>query len=149
MQVRDIPEILAIEKVSFPNPWLEITFRAEIQNDDISFPFVAVHRSEKKIIGYIIYWRILREIQINNIAVHPDYRRLGVGEGMLCDVIEAAREEGMSFVSLEVRPSNLAARGLYEKLGFRFLGTRKNYYSQPAEDAFILGLELEEESAGR
>jgi ribosomal-protein-alanine N-acetyltransferase len=144
MQVRDLPEVLAIEQVSFPNPWLEVTFRAEIQNDDISFPLVAVDRQDKKIIGYIIYWRILREIQINNIAVHPDFRRSRIGEGMLCDVIEAARGEGMTFVSLEVRPSNLAARGLYEKLGFKFLGIRNNYYSQPPEDAIILGLDLEE-----
>jgi len=143
MQTRDLPEVLAIEKVSFPNPWLEVTFRAEIQNDDISFPLVAVDRRDQKIIGYIIYWRILREIQINNIAVHPDFRRLRIGEGMLCDVIEAARKEGMTFVSLEVRPSNLGARKLYEKLGFKFLGIRKNYYAQPAEDALILGLDLE------
>ena len=64
----DLPEVMAIERTSFPNPWHEITFRGELQNTGVSFPLVAVERTKARILGYIIYWRIQDEIQINNIA---------------------------------------------------------------------------------
>jgi [ribosomal protein S18]-alanine N-acetyltransferase len=142
MENGDLPEVLAIEQSSFPNPWRETTFRGEIQNDDISFPLVAVHATEKKIVGYIIYWKIKDEIMINNIAVHPDFRRLGVGESILRDAIERGRGEKVTFVSLEVRISNKPAQTLYAKLGFDLIGVRKNYYFNPDEDALVFGLNL-------
>jgi ribosomal-protein-alanine N-acetyltransferase len=142
MENGDLPEVLAIERSSFPNPWQETTFRGEIQNDDISFPLVAVDPAEKKIVGYIIYWKIRDEIMINNVAVHPDFRRMGVGESMLREAIERGRGEKVTFVSLEVRISNTSAQALYAKLGFGLIGVRKNYYSNPDEDALVLGLNL-------
>jgi ribosomal-protein-alanine N-acetyltransferase len=142
MEVGDLPTVLAIERISFPNPWHEVTFRGEILNEGISFPLVAVHKTEKRIVGYIVYWLIKDEIMVNNIAVDPDFRRRGVGEAILREVLENIRREGVVFVSLEVRISNNAARALYEKLGFRLLGIRENYYSNPQEDALVLGLNL-------
>jgi len=142
MEVEDLPAVLAIEKSSFPNPWHEVTFRGEILNEEISFPLVVVHGSEKKVIGYIIYWQLKDEIMINNIAVHQDFRGLGVGEAMLRDVLEKVRGEGVVFVSLEVRFSNKPARALYEKLGFRVLSIREKYYINPEEDALVLGLNI-------
>lgn len=142
METRDLPDVLAIENISFPNPWHETTFRGEIQNDGLSYPLVFVHRTLERVIGYIVYWRIRDEVQINNIALHPDFKRMGIGETVLRDVIEAARAEGAHFVSLEVRPSNTAARRLYAKLGFEFIGFRRHYYSSPDEDAIVLGLSL-------
>jgi ribosomal-protein-alanine N-acetyltransferase len=143
MEIRDLPDVLAIEKLSFSNPWHETTFRGEIQNDIVSFPLVAVHKTEHKVIAYLIYWKIREEAQINNIAVHPDYLRLGIAETLLRDVLDALREDGVVFVSLEVRPSNHAARLLYEKLGFQIIGFRKEYYTNPAEDALVLGRHLQ------
>jgi len=142
METRDLPDVLAIENISFPNPWHETTFRGEIQNDDLAYPLVVIHRELDKVIGYIIFWKIREEVQINNIAVHPDFKKMGIGEAVLRDVIEEARAEGAHYVSLEVRPSNTAARRLYAKLGFELIGIRRNYYSNPDEDAIVLGMSL-------
>jgi ribosomal-protein-alanine N-acetyltransferase len=140
----DIDDVMAIELQSFSNPWHATTFQGEIENEGISSPMVAVDRAERRIVGYIMVWKIHDDVQINNIAVHPDFRRAGIGEAMLRDVLDGARAAGAAFVSLEVRLSNAGARALYEKMGFRLLAVRKEYYSQPVEDALVLGLELKD-----
>jgi ribosomal-protein-alanine N-acetyltransferase len=142
MEERDLPSVLEIEKVSFPNPWHESTFKGEIQHRPISYPLVVVHMTLNKVIGYIIFWVIGEEVQINNIAVHTDFRRLGIGEQVLRQVIEQVKWGGANFVTLEVRPSNIGALLLYKKIGFKMLGVRKNYYTNPSEDAFVLGLHI-------
>jgi len=83
MREEDLPEVLSIENSSFPNPWRDLTFLGEIRNQSISFPLVVVHSLHKRVIGYIIFWKIFEDVQINNIAVHPDYRRLGIGRAVL------------------------------------------------------------------
>lgn len=138
MKEDDIFEVHAIERASFPNPWHLTTFRGEIHNRPISSPYVIVHRLEKKIIGYVICWDIQDEIQISNIAVHPDFRRMGVGESVLRQVLSQLKKEGAKYVSLEVRPSNMAAIKLYNKLGFDILGIRKDYYRNPPEHAVVM-----------
>lgn len=138
MKEADIFEVHAIEKASFPNPWHLTTFMGEIHNRPISSPYVIVHKLDKKIIGYVICWHIQDEIQISNIAVHPDFRRMGIGESVLRQVLSRQKKEGAKFVSLEVRPSNMAAIRLYNKLGFDILGIRKNYYRNPPEHAVVM-----------
>ena len=142
MEEEDIPFILEIENVSFQNPWRASTFSGEIANKGVSFPYVIVHRTFERIIGYIIYWKIQEEVQISNFAVHPDFRKKGIGEAVMRSVIRAIQRDGGVYVFLEVRPSNLAARNLYKKLGFKVLGTRKDYYQTPLEDALIMGRPL-------
>jgi ribosomal-protein-alanine N-acetyltransferase len=139
----DLAEVLSIEHQSFSNPWLESTFRGEIQNVGISHPIVAVERATGAIIGYVIYWLVQDEVQINNVAVHPDFRRRHVGEAMMNKILEDALAKGGRYAVLEVRLSNVAARMLYEqKLGFVFLDIRSAYYTNPTEDALVLGLPL-------
>ena len=143
MRNDDLPGVMAIEQLSFSNPWLESTFRGEIQNEGISQPIVAVERGSSAIIGYVIYWLIQDEVQINNVAVHPDYRRRHIGEAMMNRVLEDARTKGGRYAVLEVRLSNVAARTLYEhKMGFVHLDIRTAYYTNPIEDALVLGLPL-------
>jgi ribosomal-protein-alanine N-acetyltransferase len=142
MEEEDIPVILEIENVSFQNPWRASTFSGEIANRGVSFPYVIVHRMFERVIGYIIYWKIQEEVQISNFAVHPDFREKGIGEAVMRSVIKAIQRDGAVYVFLEVRPSNLAARNLYKKLGFKVLGTRKDYYQTPLEDALIMGRPL-------
>jgi [ribosomal protein S18]-alanine N-acetyltransferase len=142
MEAADLPAVIEIETRSFPNPWHESTFRGEIQHRPISFPLVIVHNALDRVIGYIIFWVIGEEAQINNIAVHPDFRRLGIGEQVLRQVIQQLRSSGAVMVTLEVRPSNVGAQTLYRKLGFRMVGIRKGYYTNPPEDAFVLALHL-------
>lgn len=138
MEEDDLFEVHAIERASFPNPWHLSTFRGEIHNHPISSSYVIVHRREKKIIGYIIYWHIKDEVQISNIAVHPDFRRMGVGESIMRQVLFQLEKGGSKFISLEVRPSNMTAIKLYHKLGFDILGIRKNYYRNPPEHAVVM-----------
>jgi ribosomal-protein-alanine N-acetyltransferase len=143
MREEDLTEILTIERICFSNPWSQDTFRGEIQNKAISFPLVVIYPGEKKIIGYVIFWQIGDEAQINNVAIHPDYQGKGFGEQTLRYVLERLRENGIHFVSLEVRVSNLPALRLYRKLGFTVLGIRKEYYTNPVEDAYVMGLMLD------
>jgi ribosomal-protein-alanine N-acetyltransferase len=128
--------------MSFSNPWSDATFQGEIQNKGISFPMVIVRPADGRVAGYIIYWHIRDEVQINNVAVHPDFRAKGIGEASLRLVLKEVREKGAVFVTLEVRVSNTAATRLYEKLGFKVLGTRRGYYTNPVEDAYVMGLVL-------
>jgi ribosomal-protein-alanine N-acetyltransferase len=151
MKEDDLPEVRAIEALSFSNPWSDDTFRGEIQNTSISFPLAVVRRpgnpvdaavADGQVVAYIIYWQIGDDVQINNVAVHPDCRGLGLGEAMMRHVIARVREAGASFLTLEVRPSNTPAVTLYKKLGFEIMGTRKNYYTKPDEDAHVMALDL-------
>jgi len=142
MKVADVPAVRAIEIASFPNPWSDGTFRGEIQNTSISFPLVVVDPAGGDIIGYIIYWHIRDDVQINSIAVRPDLRGKGIGEAVLRHVMDDVRKKGASFISLEVRQSNVRAQALYQKLGFKIIGVRKGYYTKPDEDALVMGMTL-------
>lgn len=142
MREEDLPEALAIEKLCFSNPWSRETFLGEIQNRAISSPLVVMSREEKRVAGYVIFWQIGDEAQINNLAIHPDFQGQGLGELAMRYVLNRLKENGVRFVSLEVRVSNHRALSLYRKLGFSILGVRKEYYSRPVEDAYVMGLIL-------
>jgi ribosomal-protein-alanine N-acetyltransferase len=144
MKAEDLPSVGAIEALSFPNPWSESTFMGEIQNTPVSFPFVVVRKPEDEVVAYIVFWQIRDDVQVNNIAVRPDCRGLGVGAALMRFAIDKSRAAGATFMTLEVRQSNAAAQALYGKLGFEVLGTRKNYYSKPDEDALVMGLVLDQ-----
>jgi [ribosomal protein S18]-alanine N-acetyltransferase len=144
MQEGDLPAVRVIEALSFSNPWSDDTFRGEIQNTSISFPFVVVRRPGEEVVAYIVFWQIRDDVQVNNIAVHPDCRGLGIGEALMQFAVAKVRGEGAAFMTLEVRQSNMPAMTLYRKLGFEIMGTRKNYYSKPDEDACVMALVLDQ-----
>ncbi len=142
MREDDLASVLEIEHLSFPNPWRFSTFIGELGNYPFSIPFVILHSPNERLMGYIILWFMQKEVQISNFALHPDFRRKGVGEAVLRDILDKVTKEGASEIFLEVRPSNRPARSLYEKLGFQILGKKKNYYQTPVEDALIMGKNL-------
>ncbi|HEX9901401.1 MAG TPA: ribosomal protein S18-alanine N-acetyltransferase [Acidobacteriota bacterium] len=144
MKAEDLAAVLAIERVSFPNPWPATTFLGEIQNTTVSHPYVAVSGSgdTERLIGYVIFWLISDEAQINNIALLPEFRRRGMGESLMRQTLDMIRDLGGSYVILEVRQSNQAALSLYLKLGFSEIGRRPSYYFNPEEDALVMGLGL-------
>ena len=142
MKEQDLSEVMDIERMSYPNPWPETSFRGELENQPFSNAYVIVERAKGKIIGYILFWKIEEEAQITNIAVHPDYRRKGIARYILNEIMHQIHEQGANYIILEVRPSNLAARMLYNTLGFKVLGIRKRYYRSPDEDALIMGKRL-------
>jgi len=139
---KDLPEVLDIERVSFPNPWRPSTFEGEIDNAPISNPYVIICGPGARIVGYVIYWHLKESVQISNISIHPDFRRVGVGENVMKRILKKIQNDGAEYIHLEVRPSNSAARALYEKLGFQILGVREGYYFDPTEEALIMGKRL-------
>jgi ribosomal-protein-alanine N-acetyltransferase len=142
MKEDDLVSVMEIEYLSFPHPWRRSTFIGELGNYPFSIPFVILHSPNERLMGYIILWFMQKEVQISNFALHPDFRRKGVGEAVLRDILDKVTKEGASGIFLEVRPSNRAARSLYEKLGFKILGKKKNYYQSPDEDALVMGRNL-------
>lgn len=140
MRESDLAAVRAIEALSFSNPWSDNTFRGEIQNTAVSFPMVVVRRPGETVVGHIVYWQIRDDVQVNNVAVHPDCRGLGLGEALMRYAIDRTREAGAAFMTLEVRQSNAPALALYKKLGFEVMGVRKNYYAKPDEDAYVMAL---------
>lgn len=135
MRVEDLERVLEIERTSFPNPWSRSAFLYEIESD-VSYPWVI--EMEGKIVGYSVHWLILDEAHLSNIAIDPSLRRKGLGRFILEKVIESAKKMGAKFLTLEVRVSNASAISLYTKMNFKVVGIRKNYYSNPVEDAFIM-----------
>jgi ribosomal-protein-alanine N-acetyltransferase len=133
----EIDAILAIEQASFTNPWTREMYLAELKNEGVSFFYLARDKG-RRILGFCSFWRVLDELHINNIAVVPEYRRLGVGSALLRRVLDEAARFGIRRTMLEVRQSNAPARQLYEKFGFVVAGTRSKYYTNPIEDALVL-----------
>lgn len=92
------------------------------------------------VLGFVGFWEMGGEAHISTIAVHPDYRRQGLGELLLLHMLDRAADEGSEFVTLEVRVSNRAAQRLYEKYGFQAVGRRQRYYTDDHEDALLMTL---------
>lgn len=124
-----------IEKLSFSRPWSRDGLKSELNRDDAYFYTLLANNSP---VGYIGMHVVLDEGYIANLAIHPDYRGMGHGKKLLLFLIQKAREHSLSFLSLEVRPSNKAAVRLYESQGFEKEGVRKNFYEAPKEDALIM-----------
>ena len=133
----EIDAILAIEQASFTNPWTREMYLAELKNEGVSFFYLARDKG-RRIVGFCSFWRVLDELHINNLAVVPEFRRLGVASGLLRRVMDEAARFGIRRTMLEVRQSNTPARQLYEKFGFVVAGTRSKYYTNPIEDALVL-----------
>jgi ribosomal-protein-alanine N-acetyltransferase len=97
-----------------------------------------VMRDGSRVVGYLCLWEIADELHITNIAVDPALRRQGIGRTLLRGVLDDARQRGLRLVALEVRPSNIEARALYESFGFRVVGRRRGYYYDTGEDALVM-----------
>ena len=134
IEQRHIKEIARLEEICFSEPWSE---EGILEAYRLGTKFFAAE-ADKKLIGYIGIKAVIDEGYITNIAVFPEFRRRGVAKALLNKVFEFAKEKGLSFVSLEVRPSNTEAVSLYEKTGFKEEGRRKNFYRLPLEDALIM-----------
>ena len=138
--VADLEQILEIERTSFSDPWSKQSFRALF--DDLRVFFVVASGADELILGYVAAWFVGDEGEVATLAVAPRARRLGVGSLLLDSAIEAAKGRPVSALYLEVRASNVAAKRLYASRGFREIGTRRNYYRRPDEDACVLRLTL-------
>ena len=134
-----LEQILEIENVSFPSPWSLNSFLQEVKNP---ISHLSALIASQRLSGYICFWLFASEIQVLNIAVHPERRSQGLGKTLLSKMIEEGIAKGMQTIWLEVRESNRAAKSLYEKLGFKAINHRRKYYRDTDEDALIMALRL-------
>jgi ribosomal-protein-alanine N-acetyltransferase len=133
----DLDGVLDVDVLSFTRPWTRAMYESEFLNRNTSRMFV-LRTTGRPVAGYCAAWFVLDEIHINNIAVRPELRGQGLGSALLAHVLEEGRAAGASRATLEVRRSNDDARRLYERFGFRVAGVRRDYYTDPTEDALVL-----------
>ena len=135
MALLDLDAVLAIERVSFSQPWTADMFRAELTENPSAWFFVAV--AEADIVGYIGGWLVVDDLQVVSLAVRPDARRRRVATRLLAHLFDHAGAP-VHRASLEVRRSNREAIAMYEQFGFRRVGVRRGYYDEPKEDAIVM-----------
>jgi ribosomal-protein-alanine N-acetyltransferase len=135
--VDDLDALLAVERASFSNPWTREMYLAELENEGVSFFYLA-RDAAGIVVGFCSFWRILDDLHINNLAVAPERRREGIGAALLERVLRDGARFNARRATLEVRRSNDAALKLYQRFGFAVAGTRRGYYSHPEEDALVL-----------
>lgn len=139
MNLADVPAIANLEKICFSDPWSENSITSELHNR-LSYWLVAEDNGQ--IAGYIGSQSVLDGADVMNLAVSPSYRRQGIGQALIKELVEHLRQRDIIALLLEVRVSNTPAIALYEKLGFVQAGRRPRYYRNPREDALILRKEL-------
>ncbi len=136
MRPENLDGVLAIEGQSFPNPWTRTAFASHLQHPEFAKYLVALYKAQ--VIGYTGLFFGGGQGQITNLAVHPDFRRRGIGSRLLLAIIDYCLALGLQGISLEVRVSNEGAQTLYERFGFIKVGRRKGYYQETGEDAFVM-----------
>jgi [ribosomal protein S18]-alanine N-acetyltransferase len=139
---RDLPRILAIEQLAFPTPWSLKSFERELM---LPFSRITVatlpNLDHGGAVGFLCRWLIADECHVLNLAVHPEFRRQGIGVYLLNSAVTEAKAKRINVITLEVRRTNVAARQLYRKLHFEERRLRRNYYG-PGEDAIVMELTL-------
>ncbi len=141
MTQADLPEVHRIERASFSVPWPDDAYRSELKANRLAAYLVVRADDGDSLVAYGGIWLMVDEAHITTFAVDPAWRRQGVGETLLLALLDVARVRRAREATLEVRLSNLPARRLYEKYGFRPAGLRPRYYSDNGEDALIMTTE--------
>lgn len=135
MTAADLPDVLAIERASFSTPWTEATFRGLLGRQDTELVVAAV---EGRVVGYAVFWAVLEQGELGDLAVDRTWRRRGVAARLLREILDRATRRGTRELYLEVRASNQEAQRLYDRFEFATVGRRRDYYSSPREDALVL-----------
>ncbi|MFZ2395900.1 MAG: ribosomal protein S18-alanine N-acetyltransferase [Smithella sp.] len=139
MDKADLPQILAIERQSFPSPWTAGMFTRELESSHSVCLTARINIKGKSVIGaYIIFWLVADEVHLHNLAVKKEFRRQGLAFGLMEVMKEIAGKNAITAQTLEVRESNLEAIKLYQKCGFVVEGIRPLYYAETHEDALIM-----------
>ena len=144
MRADDIPQVAALDHLSFADPWPQGSFEYELKANNYSFCLVAEDPAAAEggnIVGALVIWLIVDEAHIATIAVHPDHRHRGIGRRLLAEGLLQAAERGAVKSLLEVRSGNAEALHLYYGFGYKAVGLRPNYYPTEQEDALLLDLD--------
>ena len=135
MSSEDIDTICQLEQICFSQPWSRQSLMSSLENPESYF---IVAKLNKNIAGYAGMYTVAGQGYIYNIAVFPEFRNIGIGKNLLKHLELYSIEKKLEFISLEVRESNKIARSMYENSGFKYMGTRKNFYKNPVENAIIM-----------
>lgn len=150
MRPGDLESVLEIERASFRTPWSRQAFLHELERNRVAGLWVARGAPSDgpaeagRVVGYLCLWAVADEVHVTNLAVHPAWRRGGVGRLLLGTLLAHHRVLGARRAFLEVRPGNVEARRLYAGLGFREVGRRRGYYVDTGEDALLLEARLDQ-----
>lgn len=136
MQVDDLPQVQAIDRISFSTPWPKNAYRYELLENPNGHCWVA--EMDNKIAGLLVCWLVVDEGHIATIAVHPDQRGLGISKKLVITGLADLISKGAVSATLEVRAGNLVAQNLYRYFGFEEVGLRKRYYKDTNEDALLM-----------
>lgn len=142
MTMEYVPQVAALEKVCFSTPWSESSIGGELQNQ---WAIWLVALEGDALAGYLGVQYGPDGADIMTIATAPAFRGRGVGRALVAEMAARLKTMGLQWLTLEVRPSNTAALGLYEAMGFQQVGRRPRYYRDPVEDAILMTLFFEEE----
>ena len=134
----DEKSIAALETECFSSPWSRAAILQSLNNGTAFIVF----EENGKVLGYAGLQMVLDEGYVTNIAVTKSARGTGIGKSLVGALISLAKDNGLAFISLEVRESNTPAISLYTKCGFKDFGKRKNFYQNPTEDAVIMTKEF-------
>lgn len=136
MDMSHLDGIVEIERLSFHTPWSRNDFISELQvNKTARYRVIMLN---DKVIAYGGMWILVDESHITNVAVHPEFRGIGLGDVLMKDMIECAKNNGASSMTLEVRVGNRTAINYYKKWGFDEIAVRRGYYADTGEDAIIM-----------
>ena len=135
MSVEDLEQVVEIEKALFSDPWTKEGFFTFLTKENTMF-FVVEEKG--KILAYCSMQTVLDQGDILNVAVCPEPQKEGIGYFLVDSMLKMAEITGIHMVHLEVRESNGTARRLYERLGFKKDGLRKDYYTDPTENAVLM-----------
>lgn len=138
MQQHHIAALQPLERLCFGKHWTPTDFSREMQNERYHYFVISAGQAP---VAYLGYWQILEEAHITSVGVHPDHRKQGLAQRLICHMLEDCLARQINWITLEVKASNLAAQKLYEKFGFAVMGRRKNYYQADREDALIMWTE--------
>lgn len=130
-----LDDVYIIETECFSHPWSRQSLEEELDNETSLF---LVAKEENEVIGYIGMSIVIDEGYIFNVAVRESYRNKGVATALINELVIYGKKNNFSFITLEVRKSNLPAISLYSKFGFLKAGERKDYYSNPKENAILM-----------
>jgi [ribosomal protein S18]-alanine N-acetyltransferase len=135
----DLPQILEIERLSYPSPWDVHTFLSVISDDECR-NLTAV--SNDAIVGFCFSQVMRKMVHLLNIAVHPDFRQRSIARAMIEEIFSFARRSNKSYVFLEVRRTNHSAQALYVSMGFFHVCIWRSYYTDTGEDACIMAKKI-------
>ena len=142
----DVRQIHEIEALCFAMPWSEESILHDVKENPVA-RWLVLDDGSGRVMAYAGMWFVLDEAHVCNVAVHPDFRRMGYGRRILEALVDMAKANSMTLMTLEVRRSNLAAQALYHQCGFLDVGYRKRYYEDNKEDALIMYREFSYDEA--